>query len=96
MYAAVTRKTLDGAPAGGWFPQERVDVETALRAYTVNNAWAAGQEADKGTLEPGKLADLVVLDASPFEVAPDALKDLRVLLTIVGGRVVYEAREEAT
>ncbi|MEN8375704.1 MAG: amidohydrolase [Gemmatimonadota bacterium] len=96
MYAAVTRKTLDGAPEGGWFPQESVDVETALRAYTVNNAWAAGQEGEKGTLEPGKLADVVVLDRSPFDVEPDGLKDLRVLLTIVGGRVVYEAGEEAT
>ena len=96
MYAAVTRQTLDGRPEGGWFPGERIDVETALRAYTVNNAWAAGQEADKGTLEPGKLADLVVLDRSPFDVAPEALKDLRVLLTIVGGRVVHEAGEDAT
>ncbi|MEN8376914.1 MAG: amidohydrolase [Gemmatimonadota bacterium] len=96
IYAAVTRKTLDGAPEGGWFPQERVDVETALRAYTVNNAWAAGQENEKGALEPGKLADVVVLDRSPFEVEPDELKDLRVLLTIVGGRVVYETGEDTT
>jgi predicted amidohydrolase YtcJ len=96
MYAAVTRKTLDGRPEGGWFPEERIDVESALRAYTVNNAWAAGQEADKGTIEAGKLADLVVLDRSPFDVAPDEIKELRVLLTIVGGRAVYEAEEEAT
>jgi predicted amidohydrolase YtcJ len=96
MYAAVTRKTLDGRPEGGWFPEERIDVESALRAYTVNNAWAAGQEADKGTIEAGKLADLVVLDRSPFDVAPDQIKELRVLLTIVGGRAVYEAEEEAT
>ncbi|MBI4409057.1 MAG: amidohydrolase, partial [Gemmatimonadetes bacterium] len=62
IYAAVTRQTLDGLPEGGWFPDERVDVETALRAYTVNNAWAAGEEKSKGSLAPGKLADLVVLD----------------------------------
>ncbi len=91
IYAAVTRKTLDGDPEEGWFPQERVDVETALRAYTVNNAWAAFEEEEKGTLAPGKLADLVVLDRDPFAVEPVELKDLEVLLTVVGGRVVHEA-----
>jgi len=92
IYAAVTRKTLSGEPEGGWFPEERVSVETALRAYTVNNAWAEGAEDRKGTLEEGKLADLVVLDRSPFEVPPDSLKDLEVLYTIVDGEVVHEAR----
>lgn len=91
LYAAVTRQTLEGEPAAGWFPEERVDVETALRAYTVHNAWAAGEEAIKGTLAPGKLADLVVLDRDPFAVPPAQLKDLRVLLTVLGGRVVFEA-----
>lgn len=91
LYAAVTRQTLGGEPAAGWFPEERVDVETALRAYTVNNAWAAGEEASKGTLAPGKLADLVVLDRDPFSVPPAQLKDLQVLLTVLGGRIVHEA-----
>ena len=90
IYAAVTRQTIEGQPAGGWFPEERVDVETALRAYTVNNAWAAGEETTKGSLTPGKLADLVVLDADPFGVAPGRLKDVRVLYTVVGGRIVYQ------
>ena len=89
IYAAVTRQTLDGAPAGGWYPEERIDVETALRAYTINNAWAADEDAIKGTLEPGKLADFVVLDRSPFEVTPEAIRDIRVLRTVVGGRTVY-------
>jgi predicted amidohydrolase YtcJ len=53
IYAAVTRQTLNGEPEGGWFPEERIDVETALRAYTVNNAYAAGEENIKGSLEPG-------------------------------------------
>jgi predicted amidohydrolase YtcJ len=92
MYAAVTRQTLAGEPAAGWFPEERVDVETALRAYTVNNAYAAGEEANKGRLAPGFLADLVALDADPFAVPPGRLKDLTVVLTVVGGRVVYERR----
>ncbi len=89
MYAAVTRQTLDGEPRGGWFPQERIDAETALRAYTVNNAWAAGEEELKGTLEPGKLADIVVLDRDPLTVAPAELKDIRIVYTIVGGRIVH-------
>lgn len=92
LYAAVTRQSLDGQPAGGWFPEERVDLETALRAYTVNNAWAAGEEQIKGALEPGKLADLVVLDRDPFSSSPAQLKDLQVLLTVLGGRIVWEAQ----
>ncbi|MGH7482957.1 MAG: amidohydrolase, partial [Longimicrobiales bacterium] len=93
IYAAVTRMTLEGEPAGGWFPEERVSVETALRAYTLNNAWAAGEQDLKGSIVAGKLADLVVLDRDPFEVEPAALDELRVLLTIVGGEVVYRAPE---
>jgi len=92
MYAAVARQTLDGNPADGWFPEERIDLETALRAYTVNNAYAAGEEAVKGTLAPGMLADLVVLERDPFAVEPAELKDLRVLLTVVGGRIVFDAQ----
>ena len=90
IYAAVTRQTLEGNPQGGWYPEERIDVETALRAYTVHNAYAAGEEAFKGTLEPGKLADIVVLDRDPFAVAPQELKELNVTLTVVGGEIVYE------
>jgi predicted amidohydrolase YtcJ len=88
IYAAVTRRTLDGEPAGGWFPEERVDVETALRAYTVNNAWAADEDTIKGSITPGRLADFVVLDRSPFDVNPAAIKDIRVLRTVVGGRTI--------
>ena len=93
IYAAVTRQTLGGEPEGGWYPEERVDLETALRAYTVNNAWAAGEEASKGSLEPGKLADIVVLDRDLFSLEPAMLKNCRVLYTIVGGRVVFQRRD---
>jgi hypothetical protein len=89
MYAAVTRQTLDGSPVGGWYPEERIEAETALRAYTVNNAWVAGEEDDIGTLTEGKLADIVVLDADPLRIAPEKLKDVAVVMTIVGGRIVY-------
>ena len=91
IYAAVTRQTLAGEPRAGWFPEERVDVEFALRAYTVNNAYAAGEEQVKGRIAPGYLADLVMLDADPFGVEPSRLKNVKVILTIVGGRTVYRA-----
>lgn len=90
VYAAVTRQTIDGTPEGGWFPEERIDVETALRAYTVNNAYVAGEEGYKGKLAEGFVADIAVLDADPFEVEPLDLKDVRVMLTIVDGEIVFE------
>jgi len=89
MYAAVTRQTLDGEPAGGWFPEERVDVETALRAYTVNNAWAEHAEDRKGRIQPGFLADLVVLDRNPLDIPGSELKEVQVDLTVVDGRIVH-------
>ncbi|CAN5637416.1 amidohydrolase [soil metagenome] len=95
VYAAVARQTLDGQPADGWLPEERVDVETALRAYTVNNAWVAGEENDKGALRAGLFADIAVTDRDPFRVPPAELRELRVLLTVVGGRVVYRADDHS-
>ena len=91
LYAAVTRQTLDGKPAGGWFPEQRLDLETSLRSYTVNNAWAEGEEANKGSLVAGKLADFVVIDRDLFAIPATALKDAKVLLTVVGGRVTHAA-----
>jgi predicted amidohydrolase YtcJ len=89
IYAAVTRETLDGAPEGGWFPEEKIDVETALRAYTVNNAWVGLSEDRLGRIRGGYLADLAVLDLNPFDVNPTDLKDVLVEMTIVNGEVVY-------
>ena len=90
IYAAVTRETLDGTPAGGWFPEEKISVETALKAYTVNNAYVAGEEHEKGMIREGFLADLAVLDANPFEIDPRDLKEVGVLMTVVDGKVVFE------
>ncbi len=90
MYAAVTRQTPEGEPEGGWVPEERIDAETALRAYTVNNAWAEGMEDEKGRVAPGLLADVVVLDRNPLEVPPRELQHVGVEMTIVDGRVVHE------
>lgn len=81
--------TLDGKPRGGWFPEQRLDLETSLRSYTVNNAWAGGEERRKGSLEAGKLADVVIIDRDLFAIPTTELKDAKVLMTIVGGRVVH-------
>jgi predicted amidohydrolase YtcJ len=91
IYAAVTRRTMDGKPEGGWFPEERLDLTTALRAYTANNAYAEGEEASKGRLSAGMLADFVVLDRNLFQIAPEQIKDAKALLTVVGGRTVHAA-----
>ena len=89
LYAAVTRQTLDGKPEGGWFPEQRLDLETSLRSYTINNAWAEGEEASKGSLAPGKLADFVIIDRDLFAIPAVQLKDAKVLMTVVGGRIVH-------
>ena len=91
LYAATTRQTVDGKPAGGWFPEQRLDLETSLRSYTVNNAWAEGEEASKGSLSVGKLADLVIIDRDLFAIPTTQIKDAKVFLTMVGGRVVHAA-----
>ncbi len=91
LYAAITRQTVDGKPAGGWFPEQRLDLETSLRSYTINNAWAEGEEASKGSLSVGKLADLVIIDRDLFAIPATEIKDAKVLLTMVGGRVVHAA-----
>jgi predicted amidohydrolase YtcJ len=89
IYAAVTRRTLDGANPGGWVPGEKVSVEEAVRAYTVNGAWVEFAEASKGTIETGKLADLVVLDRDIFAIPSEGIGEARVRLTVFDGRVVF-------
>ena len=92
IYAAVTRATLDGKHPGGWFPEQRLTFDEALRAYTLGSAYAAFEEKEKGTISPGKLADLVVLSDNLFSIAPEKIKDAHVTMTVVGGTVVYEAK----
>ncbi len=89
VYAAVTRRTLDGRNPDGWVPEQKVSVGEALRAYTAGNAYASFDDASRGTLAPGHAADVVVLDRNLFTMAPDSLDRARVRYTIVGGKVVY-------
>jgi len=91
IYAAVTRRTLDDKNPKGWVPEQKISVEDALKAYTINAAFASFDEGIKGSLERGKLADIVVLDRDITTIPPETIRDTRVLFTIVGGRVVFEA-----
>ncbi|MGA3325116.1 MAG: amidohydrolase [Terriglobia bacterium] len=89
IYAAVTRATLDGKHPDGWFPEQRITVEEALRAYTQGAAYAAFQENEKGSITPGKLGDVVVLSDDLFTIPPAKIKDAHVVMTVVGGKIVY-------
>jgi predicted amidohydrolase YtcJ len=105
IYAAVTRRTLDGKHPAGWIPEQRISVEEALRAYTIDGAYAAFTESDLGTLEPGKLADMVIIDRDLFQVG-ESLRDshqdshferratqlhkAQIQATIVAGKIVYQ------
>jgi predicted amidohydrolase YtcJ len=92
IYAAVTRRTLDGKHPGGWVPEEKITVEEALRAYTSGNAYGVFAEKTRGKLAPGYLADLVLLDQDLTAIPPAAIQNARVVTTIVGGKVVYSSR----
>ena len=92
IYAAVTRRTLDGANPEGWVPAQKISVEEAITAYTVTNAYASYLEDYLGTLEPGKYADLVVLSDDIFTIDPVEIQRVRVDLTLVEGKVVYRRR----
>ncbi|HRO88391.1 MAG TPA: amidohydrolase family protein, partial [Chiayiivirga sp.] len=90
IYAAVTRRTLDGAHPDGWVPEQKISVAEAVRAYTAGSAFAEGQDAVKGTLAAGKLADLVVLSEDIFAINPAAIERVRVDATVLGGKLVFE------
>jgi predicted amidohydrolase YtcJ len=92
--AAVNRRTLDGKNPKGWFPEQKITVAQAVEAYTLGSAYAAFQEKNKGSLEPGKLADLVVLSRDIFAKGEaDRIAQTDVLITVVGGKIVYEKKK---
>jgi len=90
IYAAVTRRTIDGANPDGWVPEQKISVEQALRAYTNVAAYAAFEEEQKGTLKAGMLADFVLLDRDITAIPPETVPGTKVLRTVVGGRTVYQ------
>ena len=90
IYAAVTRATLDGKNPNGWFAEQKLTVAEAVEAYTIGSAYAEFQEKDKGSITPGELADMVLLSDDIFTMDPVKIRDVRVLKTIVGGRLVWD------
>ena len=90
VYAAVTRATLDGKNPNGWFPEQKLTVAETVEAYTMGSAYAEFQEKVKGSITPGKLADMVLLSDDIFSIDPVKIRDVKVLTTIVGGRIVYQ------
>jgi predicted amidohydrolase YtcJ len=92
IYAAVTRRTLDGKNPRGWVPGEKITVEEALRAYTSEDAYGVFAEQNRGRLRPGYLADLVLLDQDLTAIPPEAIERVGVVATVVGGRVVFSRK----
>lgn len=90
LHNAVNRQTADGVPPGGWLPQHRVSLSTALTAYTANGAYASFDERRKGLIAKGMFADIVVLDRNPFAIPPAQIHSLRVVATIFDGRIIFD------
>jgi predicted amidohydrolase YtcJ len=91
MQTAVTRQTSDGKPEAGFVPEQRLTVEETVRGYTLGAAYAGRREKTEGSIEPGKLGDLIIVSQNIFEIDPHRIGETKVLTTIVGGRVVYQA-----
>ena len=95
IYAAVTRRTIDGKNPKGWIPEQKITVEEALRSYTVNNAYAMFREKDVGTIAAGMLADLVILSDDLFSIPSENIESVKVDMTIVGGRITHRRNSAA-
>ena len=91
VYAAVTRATLDGKNPDGWFPEQKFTLPEALEAYTMGSAYAEFQENEKGSITAGKLADMVLLSDDLFSIPPEQIRNVKVLKTILGGKVIWDA-----
>jgi hypothetical protein len=93
IYAAVTRETLDGKNPQGWFPEQKLTVEESVQAYTMGSAYAEFQDKEKGSITVGKLADMVILSDDIFSIDKEKIRDVKVLQTFVGGKLVWDARK---
>lgn len=89
IYAAVTRRTIDGKNPNGWIPEQKMSVEEAIKCYTINSAYAAFEENIKGSIEPGKLADFVILSDDILTIDPVKIKDVKVAMTVFDGEIIY-------
>jgi hypothetical protein len=94
LYAAVTRATLDGKHPQGWIPEQKITIQEAIEAYTLGSAYAEFQEKEKGSITPGKLADLVLVSDNLLRIDPRAIRDAKVEMTMVGGKIVYGGAPE--
>jgi predicted amidohydrolase YtcJ len=92
LYAGTVRKDPNGVPEGGWHPEQKIPMEQAIRMGTIEGAYATGEEDDMGSIEVGKLADFVMLTEDPFKVPGDEVKNIKALMTIVGGEIVWSAK----
>ncbi len=90
LYAAVTRRTLDDKNPNGWIPEQKISIEDAIKCYTLNSAYAAFEENVKGSIEPGKLADLIVLSDDILKIDPVKIKDASVEMTVFDGKIIYQ------
>ncbi len=90
IHASVNRTTLNGTPEEGWFPEQKISVHEALKAYTINNAYAAFEEKIRGSIKAGKFADIAVCDLNLMKIDPKRILDMNVDLTIVDGKIVFE------
>jgi len=96
IYAAVTRATLDGKNPNGWFPEQKLTAAEAVHAYTMGSAYAEFQEKEKGSITPGKFADMVLLSEDIFAIDPVKIRDVKVLKTIIGGKVVWDPNRKVS
>jgi predicted amidohydrolase YtcJ len=90
IYAAVTRQTTDGKNPQGWIPKEKISLEEAVKGYTINGAYAEFSEELKGSVEKGKLADMVILSQNIFKIPPEEIKNTKVKTTIFNGKIIHE------
>jgi predicted amidohydrolase YtcJ len=90
IYAAVTRRTIDGKNPDGWYPEQKISIKEAIEAYTINNAYAAFEENEKGSITVGKLADFVILSQDLITSDPNQIENIKLEMTVVGGKIVYQ------
>jgi predicted amidohydrolase YtcJ len=93
IYAAVTRRTLDGKRPNGWVPEQKITIAEAVEAYTLGSAYASFDEKIKGSIEVGKLADIAVLSDDIFKIKPEEIEKVKVVITIFDGKVIYDKKQ---